>query len=63
MCSLYPSVFPFCPFNAIFVVAIMLMLHCVFVQEDRPAGGQGGPRPGPGAAGAAPAPAPVAARP
>lgn len=33
------------------------------VQEDRPAGGQGGLRPGPGAAATAPAPAPVAARP
>jgi hypothetical protein len=33
------------------------------IQEDRPAGGQGGPRPSPGAAATAPAPAPVAARP
>jgi hypothetical protein len=33
------------------------------VQEDRPAGGQGGPDPRPGAAATAPAPAPVAARP
>ncbi|AQK94468.1 40S ribosomal protein S26 [Zea mays] len=38
--------------------------HCRFRRrEDRPAGGQGGPRPGPGAAATAPAPAPVAARP
>jgi small subunit ribosomal protein S26e len=41
----------------------MFIFALCCVQEDRPAGGQGGPRPGPGAAATAPAPAPVAARP
>jgi hypothetical protein len=30
---LYPSVSPFCPFNAIFVVANMFMLHCVLFRR------------------------------
>ena len=33
MCSLYPYVFPFCLFNAIFVVANMFMLHCVLFRR------------------------------
>ncbi|WVZ74345.1 hypothetical protein U9M48_022541 [Paspalum notatum var. saurae] len=47
-----------------FMSAPMAIEECLGdEQEDRPAGGQGGPRPGPAPAGAAPSPAPNVARP